>query len=87
MLNKSCSYKTIKETMEVSGMNTPSSHCPGFESFRNLKSFLCKCPGCGAEKEIFSDEFNHEHICKKCQQPIDFKQCAYEAGASDETHR
>ena len=68
-------------------MNTPSSHCPGFESFRNLKSFLCKCNNCGADKEIFSDEFNREHICKQCGQPIDFKQCTYDCGASDETHR
>jgi len=68
-------------------MNTPSNHCPGFESFKNLKSFICKCNNCGAEKEIFSDEFNSEHICKECQQPIDFKQCTYEGGASDKTHR
>jgi hypothetical protein len=68
-------------------MNTPSSHCPGFESFKNLKSFICKCQKCGAEAEIFSDEFNREHICKKCHQPIDFKQCAYEGGAADKTHR
>lgn len=67
--------------------NTPSSHCPGFESFKNLKSFICKCQNCGAEIEIFSDEFNREHTCKKCHQPIDFKQCAYEGGAADPTPR
>jgi hypothetical protein len=68
-------------------MNTPSSHCPGFEAFKNLKSFLCKCQNCGTEIEVFSDEFNREHVCKKCRQPIDFTSCAYNAGASDQTHR
>jgi hypothetical protein len=81
------SEKKLKSTYEENRMNTPSSHCPGFESFRNLKSFVCKCHSCGAEKEIFSDEFSREHICNKCKKPIDFKQCAYEGGASDETHR
>ena len=38
-------------------MTTPQ-HCPGFEAFRNLKSFQCKCPQCGASKEVFSDEFD-----------------------------
>jgi hypothetical protein len=37
-------------------MTTPQ-HCPGYEQFKHLKSFTCKCPGCGEEKEIFSDEF------------------------------
>ncbi len=68
-------------------MNTPSSHCPGFESFKNLKSFICKCSHCGAEVEIFSDEFDHEHTCKKCHKLLDFKQCTYAGGASDPTPR
>ena len=68
-------------------MNLPSSHCPGFEAFRDLKSFSCKCHNCGTEIEIFSDEFNREHVCKKCHQQIDFSQCEYEAGGSDPTPR
>ena len=36
-------------------MSTPQ-HCPGYEQFKNLKSFTCKCPGCSQEVEIFSDE-------------------------------
>jgi len=40
-------------------MSTPK-HCPGFERFRNLNSFLCKCPDCGAEQEVFSDEFDQK---------------------------
>jgi hypothetical protein len=78
---------TFKYMQEVDKMNTPSSHCPGFESYKNLQSFICKCQHCGAEKEIFSDEFSREHICKKCEQSIDFKQCEYSGGASDQTHR
>jgi uncharacterized protein (DUF983 family) len=61
-------------------MTTPQ-HCPGFESFRNLKSFICKCPQCGAEKEIFSDEFQKTLKCAACGKPIDFKQCRLD-GAS-----
>jgi uncharacterized protein (DUF983 family) len=61
-------------------MSTPQ-HCPGFESFRNLKSFVCKCPKCGAPKEIFSDEFQKPHKCDSCGEPIDFTQCKLE-GAS-----
>ncbi|MBF0528029.1 MAG: hypothetical protein HQK55_01910 [Deltaproteobacteria bacterium] len=59
--------------------NTPQ-HCPGFESNKLLKSFVCKCPNCGEEKEIFSDEFDKSHVCKKCRQPIDFTKCSLEAG-------
>jgi uncharacterized protein (DUF983 family) len=65
--------------MEAS-MTTPQ-HCPGYEQFKNLQSFSCKCPKCGREAEIFSDEFNKKHTCKGCQQEIDFTQCKLEAGA------
>ena len=60
-------------------MTTPL-HCPGYEQFKNLKSFTCKCPGCGKEKEIFSDEFNRAHTCAECGKEIDFTTCTYEAG-------
>jgi hypothetical protein len=39
-------------------MSSTPQHCPGFQSFKDLKSFLCACPECGKEKEIFSDEFD-----------------------------
>jgi len=55
-------------------MTTPQ-HCPGFEQFRELKSFVCNCPECGAENEIFSDEFDKTHVCSKCGKKIDFTQC------------
>jgi uncharacterized protein (DUF983 family) len=61
-------------------MTTPQ-HCPGFESFKNLKSFVCNCPTCGAQKEIFSDEFDKTHKCDGCGKPIDFTQCRLDAGA------
>ncbi|SMC20739.1 hypothetical protein SAMN02746041_01003 [Desulfacinum hydrothermale DSM 13146] len=61
-------------------MTTPE-HCPGFEQFKDLQSFVCKCPNCGQEQEIFSDEFNKEHRCSKCGKMIDFKVCEAYAGA------
>jgi len=61
-------------------MSTPQ-HCPGFQEFKHLKAFKCRCPECGAEKEIFSDEFNREHICVKCGKKIDFSQCTLEGHA------
>jgi DNA-directed RNA polymerase subunit RPC12/RpoP len=39
------------------------THCPGQDS-RNLKVSLHKCPGCGAEVELFSDELKIK--CRKC---------------------
>ncbi|MCK8603362.1 hypothetical protein [Desulfoferrobacter suflitae] len=62
-------------------MTTPQ-HCPGWESFKNLSSFVCKCPECGKEKEIFSDEFDKKHVCPGCQKEIDFTKCSFEAGGS-----
>ena len=59
-------------------MATPQ-HCPGFENFKNLKSFMCKCPECGADKEVFSDEFDRKHSCAKCGKEIDFTQCVLDA--------
>jgi len=55
--------------------STPK-HCPGFDNFKHLKSFVCKCPSCGEEKEIFSDEFDKVHKCSKCHQEIDFNKCS-----------
>ena len=50
-------------------MSNSDQHCPGFESHKHLQSFICNCPACGAQKEIFSDEFDKEHLCDKCKQP------------------
>ena len=40
-----------------------TSKCPG-QDFRNLRVSLHKCPDCGAEVEIFSDEMKVK--CHKC---------------------
>lgn len=56
-------------------MTTTPQHCPGFNDLKHLKCFSCKCPQCGTEKEIFSDEFNKPHFCAKCKTQIDFTQC------------
>jgi len=60
---------------------TKPIHCPGFANFKHLKSFSCKCPGCGQEKEIFSDEFDRAHVCEGCGKEIDFTQCTLEGQA------
>ena len=55
-------------------MTTPR-HCPGFEHLKDLKALTCKCPNCGKEKEIFSDEFDRSHVCPGCGKEIDFTAC------------
>ena len=58
--------------------STPKS-CPGWQQFKTLSSFECKCPGCGKSVEIFSDEFDKPHICKGCKKEIDFTKCTLDA--------
>ena len=60
---------------------TTPQHCPGFQEFRSMKVFSCKCPECGEAKEIFSDEFDRPHKCAKCGKPIDFTQCTLDGSA------
>ena len=67
----------ITNSYEEAIMTTPR-HCPGFEDLKNLKAFTCKCPNCGKEKEIFSDEFDKRHVCSGCGQEIDFTRCSIE---------
>jgi hypothetical protein len=67
-------------------MTTPR-HCPGFEQFKDLKSFTCSCPSCGKEAEIFSDEFDRKHFCRGCQKEIDFTMCTLKASASADAPR
>ena len=63
-------------------ISTPA-HCPGFEGLRNLSSFTCRCPECGKENEIFSDEFDRIHTCSGCGKSIDFSRCSIESTAGD----
>jgi uncharacterized protein (DUF983 family) len=65
-------------------MSTPQ-HCPGFQNFKTLTSFNCKCPKCGQDVEIFSDEFDKTHVCSGCNEPIDFTQCKLEGAATTVT--
>lgn len=67
--------------------NSKPRHCPGFEKFRNLSSFVCKCLECGKELEIFSDEFDRPHTCKECGKPIDFTRCGLDAKGGDPSAR
>jgi len=66
--------------------STPQ-HCPGFQQFKNLSAFTCRCPECGAENEIFSDEFDRSHTCQSCHKPIDFTQCSLEASGNSKEPR
>ncbi len=43
------------------------SRCPG-QDISNLRVKLYKCPNCGAEVEIFSDEVNVR--CQKCGEKV-----------------
>ena len=61
-------------------MSTPQ-HCPGYQEFKHLESFMCKCPLCGKKVEIFSDEFDKKHKCNSCGKDIDFIQCTLEGKA------
>ena len=66
--------------------STPQ-HCPGFDRFKNLKSFICQCNHCGASKEIFSDEFDRPQTCGQCGQKIDFSQCTLDGQAASNDPR
>ena len=43
------------------------SKCPG-QDMRNLRVSVHKCPNCGAEVEIFSDELKVK--CQKCGEKV-----------------
>ena len=47
------------------------SGCPG-QDMRNLKVDLLKCPNCGTETEMFSDEMMVK--CRKCGTKIERQQ-------------
>ena len=62
-------------------MSTTPRHCPGLEANKSLSVFTFNCPNCGHERELFSDEFDKSHICKKCHQEIDFTKVKLEQQA------
>jgi len=67
-------------------MTTPQ-HCPGYEQFKHLSSFNCRCPNCSKEYEVFSDEVERKHTCKACGKEIDFTRCQLYAGGTDTSTR
>jgi len=50
-------------------------HCPGFESNKALAEIKIKCPDCGVEMEIFSDEMDKKITCVGCGIQLDPKKC------------
>jgi ribosomal protein S27E len=50
-----------------------NQHCPGFESNKTLKEVKIKCPGCGKEWGIFSDETEKNVKCPDCGMIFDPK--------------
>lgn len=40
---------------------------------RNVRVITCKCPGCGAELEMFSDE--SKTTCPKCGREVTLAEC------------
>ena len=50
-------------------------HCPGFESNKSLSEIKLKCPDCGEEFEIFSDEAEKAVKCPGCGSTLDPKTC------------
>lgn len=66
-------------------MTDTTQHCPGYQPNKSLKSFVCKCDKCGAEKEIFSDEMDREHFCGACGAKLDFSKCQLDGQAGGVT--
>ena len=50
-----------------------NQHCPGFESNKTLNAVKIKCPECGKEWEIFSDELTKQVKCSACNATFDPK--------------
>ena len=50
-------------------------HCPGFEANKTLNEVKVKCPDCGKEWEIFSDEAEKKAKCPACGSVVDPKTC------------
>jgi ribosomal protein S27E len=63
--------KNIKEKI----MTEQNQHCPGFESNKKLAEVKVKCPACGKEMEVFSDELGKTIKCSACGASIETKRC------------
>lgn len=52
-----------------------TDHCPGFESNKSLAEIKVKCPDCGVEFDIFSDEADKKVKCSGCATMVDPAAC------------
>ena len=52
-----------------------NQHCPGFESNKTLNEVKIKCPECGKEWAVFSDELDKKIKCSACNASFDVKAC------------
>jgi uncharacterized protein (DUF983 family) len=52
-----------------------TQHCPGFEANKALAEIKLRCPACGKEWEIFSDELEKKTKCAACGAAIEPKAC------------
>lgn len=52
-----------------------NQHCPGFESNKTLNEVKIKCPECGKEWAVFSDELEKTVKCSACKAAFDPKVC------------
>ncbi len=50
-------------------------HCPGFEANKSLSEIKVKCPECGAEFEVFSDEAEKVAKCSACGASVNPQEC------------
>lgn len=52
-----------------------NTHCPGFESNKSLQEVKLKCPECGHEWDVFSDELKETVTCRGCGKTIETTKC------------
>ncbi|SDP55408.1 hydrogenase maturation nickel metallochaperone HypA [Desulforhopalus singaporensis] len=55
---------------------TNNTHCPGFEANKTLSEVKVKCPDCGHQWEVFSDEIEKSAKCPSCGTAVDPKAAA-----------
>jgi rubredoxin len=53
-------------TAKKEGGNMSNQHCPGFEANKSLSEVKIKCPACGKEWAVFSDELGKNAKCADC---------------------
>ncbi len=47
-----------------------------FTNNNEIQPYICVCPECGNENEIFMGEFKNRQICVSCGCKIEFLKCA-----------